>query len=354
MLDYTIFSKFIENDDLELEYQKITDDIFNVIDENTALETIFQYHRKKGFPHYNIPHHQRLQQLKTLKSFDENTIYKDGKLDQTMHGLSLAWSYFPHWVEVECGNNTMKPIDYWNDDTKLKEIIRKTWKWQLKHGNGTFTLNRLRQNFKIYGGNQSVSNFRPSVAKWIYNNYANNGVVWDMSCGWGGRLVGFLASNAVKYIGTEPSTKTYDGLLKLNSELNGGNQIVELHKSGSEVFKPDAESLDLCFTSPPYFDTEKYSDEDTQSYIKYPTKEGWINGFLRETMENCYYGLKRDRYMLINIANTPKYKDIEQKTIEIAENIGFKHIDTLYLILSSVAGKGQKLEPIFVFKKISN
>jgi hypothetical protein len=58
--------------------------------------------------------------------------------------------------------------------------------------------------------------------------------------------------------------------------------------------------------------------------------------------------------MLINIANTPKHKDIEEKTIEIGETIGFKHTDTLYLILSSVAGKGIKLEPIFVFKKISN
>lgn len=354
MIDYNVFSEFIESDILELEYQKITKNIFNVKDEEAALEVIFNYHRKKGFPHYNIPQHQRIQQLKTLKSFDENTIYKDGKLDQTMHGLSLAWTYFPHWVDVECGNNTMKPIDYWNDDIKLKEIIRKTWKWQLKHGNGTFTLNRLRQNFKIYGGNQSVSNFRPSVAKWIYNNYANGGVIWDMSCGWGGRLVGFLASNSVKYIGTEPSTKTYDGLVKLNQELNGDDKIVELHKLGSEVFKPEAESLDLCFTSPPYFDTEKYSDEDTQSYVKYPTKDKWIDGFLRETIENCYYGLKWDKCMLINIANTPKYKDIEQKTIEISENIGFKHIDTLYLILSSVAGKGQKLEPIFVFKKISN
>ena len=29
-----------------------------------------------------------------------------------------------------------------------------------------------------------------------------------------------------------------------------------------------------------FFDTEKYSDEDTQSYKKYPTEDKWINGFL--------------------------------------------------------------------------
>jgi hypothetical protein len=353
-VNYDVFSQFVEVDELELEYEKVTKNIFEVVDVDEALETIFQYHRRKGFPHYDIPSHQRTQQLKTLKDFDETTIYKDGKLDQTMHGLSLAWSYFPHWVEVQCGNNTMKPIDYWNDDIKLKEVIRKTWKWQLKHGNGVFTLNRLRQNFKIYGGNQSVSNFRPSVAKWVYNEYAKDGVIWDMSCGWGGRLVGFLASEAKKYIGTEPSSKTYDGLLKLNEDMNDGSKEVQINMLGSEVFRPQKNSLDLCFTSPPYFDTEKYSDEETQSYKKYPTKDSWINEFLRLTMGNCHYGLKDEKYMLINIANTPKYKDIEEKTIEMGKEVGFEHTDTLYLILSSVAGKGQKLEPIFVFKKISN
>lgn len=354
MINYNSFGKFVEHDELELQYHSVTQNIFDVKDTEGALDVIFRYHRSKGFPHYNTPTHKRLDALKTLQKFDETTIYKDGKLDQTMHGLSLAWSYFPHWVEVECGGNKMKPIDYWNNDDKLKEVILKTWKWQLKHGNGSFTLNRLRQNFKIYGGNQSVSNFRPSVAKWIYNTYAPNGVVWDMSCGWGGRLVGFLASTSKTYIGTEPSSKTYDGLLELNTELNVGGKEVQIHKLGSEVFVPQKESLDLCFTSPPYFDTEKYSDEETQSYKKYPTKEDWIGGFLRKTMENCHYGLKSDGYMMINIADTTKYKDIEEKTIQTAKLVGFDHIDTLYLILSSVAGKGIKLEPIFVFQKLSN
>jgi 16S rRNA G966 N2-methylase RsmD len=288
--------------------------------------------------------------LSGLRKFDEQTLLKDGKIDQTMHGLSLAWTYFPHWVEVECGNNKMKPIEYWENDSKLKEIIRKTWDWQIKHGNGSFTLNRLRQNFKIYGGNQSVSNFRPSAAKYIYNTYGNGGVVWDMSCGWGGRLIGFLSSNCKRYIGTEPSTKTFNGLERLNAELNDGKEV-QLHQLGSEIFKPDENSLDLCFTSPPYFDTEKYSDEETQSYKKYPSESEWTNGFLKDTVSNCFVGLKPGGKMLLNIANTPKYKTIESETIRVATEVGFKHIDTIYLILSSVSGKGEKLEPIFVFQK---
>jgi len=351
MINYESFGKFIEHNELDLEYYKVTQDVFSIEDVDSALEIIFKYHRKKGFPHYDIPTHKRLQQFKSLKRFDEQTLFKDGKIDQTMHGLSLAWNYFPHWVDVICGSSKLSPIEYWNNDDKLKEIIRKTWNWQIKHGNGSFTLNRLRQNLKIYGGNQSVSNFRPSAAKYIYNTYGNKGVVWDMSCGWGGRLIGFLTSDCKKYIGTEPSTKTFAGLERLTSDINIKSKEVELHKLGSETFQPVDESVDLCFTSPPYFDTEKYSDEETQSYKKYPTEDKWIGGFLKDTISNCYCSLKVGGKMMINIANTKKYKTIEKETIRISSEIGFKHIDTIYLILSSVSGNGEKLEPIFLFEK---
>lgn len=350
MTNYDILKKFTNADELDLLYHQIVSNILQVDDLEFALDVIFKYHRKHGYPHYNVPLPDRLKQFNSLKNFNESELFKDGKIQQTMHGLSLAWTYFPHWVEVECGNNKMKPIDYWNDDIKLKEIIRKTWNWQLKHGNGKFSLNRLRQNSKIYGGNQSVSNFRPSAAKYIYNTYGSGGTIWDMSCGWGGRLVGFFSSNCKKYIGTEPSTKTYDGLLMLNSDLNNGKDV-ELHKLGSEVFRPEKNSLDLCFTSPPYFDTEKYSDESTQSYIKYPNLSDWLNGFLKQTISNCHYGLKSNGLMMLNIANTTKYKNIESETIRISKECGFEHIDTIYLVLSSVSGNGEKLEPILIFQK---
>ena len=55
--------------------------------------------------------------------------------------------------------------------------------------------------------------------------------------------------------------------------------------------------------------------------------------------------------MLYNIANTPKYKFIEDETVKISKELGFKQEETLQLTLSSVMGAGYKYEPIFVFKK---
>ena len=351
MINYGTFAKFVEHDTLELEYQKICENINLITDVPAALETIFQYHRKHGFPHYKVNDQQKVDDMKTLSEFDETTLFKDGYIDQSMHCLALAWNYFPHWVEVRCGNSKLRPIDYWNSDEKLKEIIRKTWNYHLKHSDGKFTLNRLRQNFKIYGGNQTVSNFRPSAAKYIYNRYGKGGTIWDMSSGWGGRLIGFLTSNCHTYIGTDPSTKTYEGLTQLQKDLNFYGKNVILHKLGSEVFVPDQNSLDLCFTSPPYFDTERYSDEETQSYKKYPDDYLWTNCFMRYTIRNCYMGLKDDGKMILNIANTPKHKNIESETIKVAQDEGFELVETLKLALSSVAGKGIKFEPIFVFSK---
>ena len=55
--------------------------------------------------------------------------------------------------------------------------------------------------------------------------------------------------------------------------------------------------------------------------------------------------------MLYNIANTPKYKFIEEETQRISTSLGFIQEETIQLTLSSVMGAGHKYEPIFVFRK---
>tara|TARA_R110002012_G_scaffold315870_1_gene530242 strand:- start:1136 stop:2200 length:1065 start_codon:yes stop_codon:yes gene_type:complete len=351
-VDYEVLNKFLDIDSLELEYHRVTNNI-NDVDIEDGVEIIFKYYREHGFPHYTVREDEKYTHMKKLRKFDVSNIFIDNQIIQTMHALRLAWNYFPHWVDVQCGSSKMPPIGYFNDDTMLKGIIRKTWIWQLNYGANKFTENRFRQCLKLYQGSQGVSNFRPTAAKVIYEKFGGD-VVWDMSCGWGGRLLGFLASsNTKQYIGTEPSSKTYDGLLKIKKDFSYLRKQVNIYKLGSEEYKPLKESLDLCFTSPPYFDTEKYSLESTQSFVKFPTKNKWVNGFLKKTIQNCYNGLKENKYMLINIANTPKYKFIEEETVRISKELGFVQEDTVQLTLSSVMGAGYKYEPIFVFRKES-
>ena len=357
-VDYDILGKFFDYDSEQLEFDRVTERVDSDIDIEYAVDVIFNHYRKYGFPHYKVTEYEKHNHMKKLIKFDHKRIldtsqeHVDGDvIIQTMHCLRLAWNYFPHWVDVRCGSSKMSPIGYFNDDKKLKGIIRKTWKWQQNYGGGKFTENRFRQCLKLYEGSQGVSNFRPTAAKVVYEEYGGDGIVWDMSCGWGGRLIGALSSKRIKkYIGTEPATKTFEGLLKLKEDFSYINKEVELHKLGSEVFRPK-EKVDLCFTSPPYFDTEKYSDEDTQSYKKYPEEQKWIDGFLFQTIKNCYESLKKNGYLLLNIANTSSGKSIEKATLDISKGFGLVHEKTLQLTLSSVMGAGYKYEPIYVFKK---
>ena len=317
----------------------------------------------KTFPHYPTDHKWRSKEFNKLVTFDRSKMFKpEGKMvGQSGHGLSLAWSYMPHFWNIKCGY--MKtPISVWESEEKLKKGIRKMLDgsfWSVKEYH-KMTASDIRSILRRFAGTQSVSNFRPTAAATIYDKFLEKasplfggdaGVTWDMSCGYGGRLLGSIVAD-VNYIGTDPCTETFEGLKNIRDDWAGLNRTIELHKLGSEEFRPDRNSVDLCFTSPPYYDWEKYSDEDTQSYKKYPTREEWIEGFLRQTIENCHYGLKKDGHMILNVANTQRIKNFESETIRLGIESGFKLKDTWYLQLSNQEGKDSiKREPFFIFEK---
>jgi len=298
------------------------------------------------FPYYPTDLLWKENQFNSFIKYTSSVWEKD--IPQSMHGLALAWSYMPHAFSVKC-NGLKSPIETFNSD---KDFIRK----KMKQMDMRETPSGLRKTLKMMTGSQSVSNFRPTAAHAIYKRYApENGITWDMSAGYGGRLLGAIKS-FTNYIATEPCQVTYDGLNNIirdfgkPTNLFNNNLHLEIIKSGSEEYLPDRNSIDLAFTSPPYFDCEQYSDEETQSYIKYPTQELWLNNFLRKTIINVRMGLKDSGYMIINIANVKSYKNLEDDTVRVCNEEGFKLKYTHRLALSRM-GSGFKYEPVFVFKK---
>ena len=304
----------------------------------------------KEFPYYPTDYTWRRKEFNQFLQYQDN-LWGNKDIKQTMHGLALCWSYMPHSWAVQCkGMNS--PLQTF--ESGIEKVYKKMD--QMGHGN---TPSGMRKTLRIMTGSQGVSNFRPTAAHAIYNRFLpDGGTTWDMSGGYGGRLLGAIKSQ-INYIATEPATETVKGLKEIIKDCSHISNIFrkvphfEIVQKGSEDFLPDKESLDLCFTSPPYFNTEKYSDEETQSYIKFPTKDKWTDGFLRKTIQNCHYGLKQNRYMLINIANVSSFMSLEDVTIKTAEQEGFIHEDTYRLSLSKIRGNGFKYEPIFVFRKSS-
>ena len=63
------------------------------------------------------------------------------------------------------------------------------------------------------------------------------------------------------------------------------------------------------FTSPPYFDRERYSDEDTQSWKRYPSEDSWLNGFLFRALQNAWDHLDEGGRIAINISDVKIGKD---------------------------------------------
>jgi len=332
-------------------------------DDLASCRADFEHYREQGFPVYSLKRDQRRQELLDLLVADHaGIIDKHGRIKQTMHGLALAWHYHPFAWTVRCGNRKT-PIELFRDDRLFMRAIER----RTKLGNA-FSESGLRKILRSFSSTQSVSNFRPTAAAAIYHRLLpqEGGVVWDMSAGFGGRLLGALACDRVdRYIGTDPSTHAIDGLREMAGELvpmaeQFGRRTleVELHQVGSEDFVPERNSLRLCFSSPPYAGWERYSDEPTQSYKKFPTQEEWLHGFMGATLRNCAHGLKRDGILAINIASVAAFPDLAKAFVKFAEAKGWNLIETLQLQLSMMVGlkhitpkSAFKSEPVFVFKK---
>lgn len=324
-------------------------------DELDALAVeIFNFYRQRGFPYYVLSDVEKAKEFSKLQNFFSANYHRlidaDGRVGMSMHGLALAWSYFPHSWDVKVGS--MKtPYEVFNNDKVFLAAIKKRFR------RGTyFSDSGIRKALRTHSGAQGVSNFRPTASASIYHRYLD-GVgnrVWDMSGGFGGRMLGAAVSGKVAhYICTDPSTDTFNGLCDLSVDVAEWNPDIKISvkKFGSEFFRPEQDSLDLCFTSPPYFDTERYSDDAAQSYKMYSSTDIWNEEFLRKTIQNCRYGLKSGAPLILNVANVKSHPNLEVDTVRIAQDEGFVLRETLQLLLSNVARGGYKSEPVFVFSK---
>ena len=319
--------------------------------EEAAVDYYFRWYRFHGYPAVSLEEYDPPRELERIKA-SKLTIGDDGMVPQSMVGCGFLWAYFPHWVKVSSPKSESLE-DAWLDDEKLRTLMRKVWRYCTKYKSecGHWHTNRVRQLAKVYCAKQSPSNFRPTVAKALMDTYGHGGAVYDPCGGWGGRMAGFLASGCRRYTCCEPSTLSAKGLQELANTFAYVGKRTEVHCIGAEDYAPDMGAYDMALTSPPYFNTEKYADEPTQSYMRFPEYDQWLDGFLAPMLSHVYDALREGGVFLLNIANVPTAKTLEDDALCLAAAAGFEHVDTLLLVLSSIAGKGIKAEPIYVLAK---
>jgi len=305
---------------------------------------IFDHYRLKGFPFFPTDDSWRQKEYIKTTNYDfKKCLDENNKIiKQSMHGLSLCWSYHPHHYNVQC-NKMRTVMQTFNNDILFKKVISK----RLKIGDNLSDSGIIKM-LKIFTGTQCVSNFRPTAAAAIYSLFCKEGdSVYDMSMGYGGRCLGAHLAK-VRYNGVDPDTNTFKGVKQMVDDFSIDANIFQ---QGSEIKTPlNDHSIDFSFTSPPYFDCEKYSDEDTQSYKKYPSKELWMSGYIKDTLTETMRVTKIGGHIAINIQSVKSYKNIVEDLIKTTSQLGLTYVDQWGLNLSNLTGGGYKTEPIIFFR----
>lgn len=220
-------------------------------------------------------------------------------------------------------------------------------------------LSQLSIGAKNSGLCSMASIFKPTVAKMIYDHYVIPGdKVLDYSCGFGTRLLGLMSLNKdCLYCGYEPNTETFNHLQRMIQDFSFS---AEIKCSGSETDDLFDHKFNFIFSSPPYFTVEKYCDEETQCYIKYPEYDLWLQHYWKKTIQNCKKMLIKDGIFAVNIGGTGNQlmQQMADDMTKIVISEGFQLIDTWFMItskshLSGKKGKEEKrskLEGIYFFK----
>lgn len=327
----------------------------------TIVNILFQYYRQNGYPHNILTDEQKIKRMRQLR---KTTCKLNNKkeISRNYIALDLVNSFHPHMMQVRyAGQDT--PYDRFHNDEGLKDCIIR-WMELKKYPNPS----GIRRILRTRNGVKSTVNFKPAVAKFIYERYAvNNGNVLDPCAGFSGRLAGCIASSKnLHYYGIDPDCRTARGNMECASFFCGvQNNLFEERefKFGFTFDIGCAEDVmenyrdnyfDLVFTSPPYYSTEEYASDGSQSMHRYSSYEEWKKNFLFKICIESLRVLKTDGYFVMNLKNYSNYKIADDFKTYCCRK-GFTFIEQLGMILSNNEFNRDEssyhTEPLIVLRK---
>ncbi len=279
-------------------------------------------------PIQKITEQDTIDALKKLKSTWWNDILLDGvwfprndtKSDYDLRFLG-EWKYFKR---VNAGNNASNPfhienrwkVDWvrmpsgwktWQTEKGIKTIIRAYFSLEKVLTEVNENTLRMATTLRKY----IASQFKPSIAKAFYDYFGSNNVL-DFSAGWGDRLAGFYCGETTKsYVGIDPNTNNHPNYQRQVEFYKKHQTFFEQEKKVDLIplpaedvdFTKYKEHFDTVFTSPPYFNTEKYSEHDTQSFRRYSEIDSWNRDFLHKALGNIIPAMKTGGILAVNIAD---------------------------------------------------
>ena len=259
------------------------------------------------------------------EKFDYKYKYADKPLGviEKSHTYNLIADWFQQENRMACGSNSSSaPLEIWNDIEKLRKMNWHFWRDGVLEGSDICPAT-FRGAFRL--GTYTATQFKPSVAKFLYEYHGAENIL-DTSCGWGDRLAGFYGTPTAKlYVGCDPNPLVfevykkqcvaYEKFMGHTAVLTEGKDYFKSVGSKTvEIWRKPAEDVDwskykdtfdLYFTSPPYFETEKYAigsgAEADQSWNRYSNFDAWRDDFFFHVTKTVWKTIRKNGYMMLNI-----------------------------------------------------
>lgn len=305
-----------------------------------------------------------------------------GDYDFTKHyegmqsGIKMS-AFYMNGERVKASGIIKSPLEQWHDEKLRLTKISRVFKYSAKDMKSyrCIGLPLITAEFLTNAPGQ----FRPAALFDVLNYLKQSNVggnitkILDLCAGWGDRLVGAMAATnrfkVVRYIGTDPNKdltpcykKIFDACSKvLNQEMKTPWQFTAkiydkpMEDLSEEELNPEGVQSDLMITSPPFFDYEKYKDHGlTQSSVRYPKLEEWLDKFLYKLVDQAKKGVRNHGIIAIHFSTalyeSKKVSDLLKANMEIK----LRHVTDLAYIAKTKRRKtkGYEGEKFFIYQKV--
>lgn len=205
--------------------------------------------------------------------------------------------YFQEHVRVNCRrvDQSQSPLEYWRSHTQYGRV-------DLADPDA---VRAIRD--QLFAEHYECTTFKPSLMVGFGKKFGATSIL-DISAGWGDRLIGALALG-VPYVGVDPNADLHAGYTKMIrtfADAKARKDYVVINDTFQKAKLPKR-AYDLVFTSPPYFNLEKYALTASEAVQKKQSDYGltnvseWLNGFLFVSLAKAWAALTVGGHMIINI-----------------------------------------------------
>ena len=300
--------------------------IKETFDKDDVKESLAKVAMTYPMPYAEITESDAHTELRKLKGMRHNEVLTEGEWfarEGTEYKYDLTWQGKQQYFRrVNIGNkasNYFQQENRWSVDGSVAPGPKRTWeseKFMTSLMGAAYSLKLPYIDKKYLRTMISLrkyicSQFKPNVAKILYDKLGSKNIL-DFSAGWGDRLAGFYGSETGEvYMGIDPRKENHPIYKEQSSFYEKHRSMFEVEKKSLFLESPAEDvdfseyenKFDTVFTSPPYFNVERYSYDDTQSWVKYKDITDWNEKFLQKTLKNLWCSVKAGGYLLVNISD---------------------------------------------------